>query len=440
MALNADWDIGTLASELRDLDTGELDLGVIGFSPDELEDLLAWAPPAAATPGLTDPDALPEIQSRAVSRTGDVWILNSHRLMCGDSTSPEDVQRLLNGERATLLHADPPYGMGKEADGVANDNLYREDLDRFQMAWWGAWRAHLEPNATAYIWGKAPDLWRLWYLGGLADSEPMTVRNEIVWDKKNIAGMASDELTQYPEATERCLYIQIGRYIFSVNQTKEDYWAGWESIRTWLCSERDKAGFKPGDVKRICGNHMHGHWFSTSQWVLISEDNYTKLQNAAEGKAFTRSYKDLLREYKVLQAQFNGEIRDPARKEFDAARPYFDNAHDIMRDVWEFPRVVGDERHGHATPKPVALMERALKSSLREGGLCVEPFCGSGSTLIAAERTGRACFTMELQPHYVDVTIRRWQNFTGKEATHSSGRTFSEIEASRHEDEAKAEA
>jgi DNA modification methylase len=76
----------------------------------------------------------------------------------------------------------------------------------------------------------------------------------------------------------------------------------------------------------------------------------------------------------------------------------------------------------------VAMMERVMKSSLPKGGLCVEPFGGSGSTLMGAEKTGRICYTMELQPVYVDVIIKRWEDFTGKIATHAeTGQPFAEV-------------
>jgi DNA modification methylase len=91
-----------------------------------------------------------------------------------------------------------------------------------------------------------------------------------------------------------------------------------------------------------------------------------------------------------------------------------------MRDVWEFSRVTGEERHGHATPKPVAMMERVMLSSLPNGGLCVEPFGGSGSTLIGAERTGRVCYAMELNPIYCDTIVRRWQKISGKKAVNEA--------------------
>ena len=84
-----------------------------------------------------------------------------------------------------------------------------------------------------------------------------------------------------------------------------------------------------------------------------------------------------------------------------------------MTDVWRFPRVYGAERHGHATPKPVAMVSRALVSSSPPGALVLEPFAGTGSTLIAAHETGRVCYTAELSPAYVDTTVRRWQQHTG---------------------------
>jgi len=159
---------------------------------------------------------------------------------------------------------------------------------------------------------------------------------------------------------------------------------------------------------------MGSHYFTKSQWCFPTAAAYKKLQ--AFGSAFEREYEPFKREY------------EPLKREFYATRAYFDNAHDNMTDVWDFPRVQGDERHGHATPKPVSMMERVMLSSCPPGGLVVEPFGGSGSTLIGAEKTNRQCYSMELQPQYVDVAIKRWQNFTGKAAVlASSGKTYDEL-------------
>lgn len=433
LALNAGWDEDLLAAELADLQAEGYQLELTGFDEKELLELLSDDDGKKAAAAKAEEKDVPALPAVPTSRTGDVWILGGvHRVMCGDSTNPADVAALMAGQQAQLLHADPPYGMGKEADGVANDNLTGDKLDEFQLQWWRTFRRHLVDNAGAYVWGNAADLWRLWFKNGLSSSEPMTLRNEIVWDKKSIAGMASPELTQFPEASERCLYFQLGRYVFQVNQTKDDYWPGWEPLREWLVAERNKMGWKAADVKRIAGNQMYSHWFSKSQWVFIAEKDYGKLQAAAAGAAFARPYAELAGEYSQLRAIFRGEVLEPRSEEFRAGRPYFDNAHDVMRDVWEFPRVVGEERHGHATPKPVAMMERVMKSSLPAGGLCAEPFGGSGSTLMGAEKTGRACYSMELQAVYVDVIVTRWRNFTGLDAVlESTGQPWAEVAADR---------
>jgi DNA modification methylase len=426
LAENAGWDAELLKLELQALTSADFQMHLIGFTPEELAAIAADKEPPPNNDGR---DTVPEPPAIAITAVGEVWICGRHRIMCGDSTIAEQVAILMDGEKARLLHADPPYGMGKEADGVANDNNYGAKLDAFQNRWWLACRPFLEANASAYVWGNAPDLWRWWYrVDGLADSEALTLRNELVWDKKSIAGMASEDLTQFPEATERCLFFQIGRHVLLVNQTKDDYWQGWEPIRRWLCEERDRAGWKPGDVKRIAENHMYGHWFGQSQWVFISRDNYERLQRAANGRAFVRPYDDLQREYRSAAAVFNGEVRDPRVQEFRAARPYFDNAHAIMRDVWEFPRVTGEERFEHATPKPVDMVERIMRSSARENELALEPFIGTGSTLIGAHKCQRRLFGMELEPRWVDVTVRRWQSYSGLQATlEGDGRNFEEI-------------
>lgn len=410
LALNAGWDTELLRMELTDLQDQDFDLSVIGFSDEELADLLPDVEELA--PEDADADAVPELPVEPVSKPGDVWLLGKHRVMCGDSTAITDVEKLTAGTKAALLHADPPYGMGKASDGVANDNLYNDDLDNFQMEWWATFRPFLLDNASAYIWGNAPELWRLWYKAGLGSSELLELRNQIVWDKKAAGGggcslMGKEGITCYPLATEHCLFFQLGnQWIGSVNA--ENYWEGWEPLRSYLESEMKSIGWKVADLNKATDTFMGGHWVTRSQWAFPTAEQYAKIQAAAAGRAFKREYDQLKRE----------------------TRSYFDNAHDVMRDVWEFSRVTGEERHGHATPKPVAMMERVMKSSLPSGGLCLEPFGGSGSTLIGAEAAGRVCYAMELKPEYVDVIVKRWQQFTGKTATlEATGKPFSEVEA-----------
>ena len=99
-------------------------------------------------------------------------------------------------------------------------------------------------------------------------------------------------------------------------------------------------------------------------------------------------------------------------------------------DLWQFNRPARSDLH--PTTKPVELVERAVLNSSEKGGLCFEPFGGSGSTLIAAEKAGRRANVMELDPKYCDVIVRRWQEFTGKAATlDGDGRTFAAVEGER---------
>ena len=361
------------------------------------------------TEGLTDPDDVPEVPEEPTTKPGDLWILGEHRLLCGDSTKAEDVERLMDGKKATLIHADPPYGMGKEKDGVLNDNLYREKLDKFQMDWWRAFRKHSHDNASAYIWGNAPDLWRLWYRGGLADSEKIEVRNEICWDKKSIPGMKSDLMHQYPEASERCLYIQIGQQ-FIGNLNACDFPEEHRPILEYQKRELAKSGLDKKGVQDLTGVQMYAHWFTESQFQIIGEKHYRNLQESTG--AFAKPWKDLKAEWDMAKKAVRGIING----KLGEMRSYFNNAHDIMRDTWEFSRVHGDERHGHATPKPVDMMERIMNSSCPYGEIVVEPFIGSGATLIGAEKTGRKCYGMELDPKYCDVVVKRWEAFTGKKA------------------------
>ena len=101
------------------------------------------------------------------------------------------------------------------------------------------------------------------------------------------------------------------------------------------------------------------HWTSKSQWRFPTQDVYEALQRAARGDGFKRDYDDLKRDY------------DDLKRDYYATRAYFDNTHDNMTDVWDFPRVKGEERHDHPTPKPVALIERMVKSSTPAGASCM---------------------------------------------------------------------
>jgi len=404
LALNAGWDDELLRIELDELKNSGFDITITGFSLDEL----AALDPEDEEEKPAEEDETPEPPEEPVSVKGDVWLLGEHRVMCGDSTSVDDVAKLMNGKIAQLLHADPPYGMGKEGDGVANDNLYDDKLDAFQMEWWATFRTFIADNASAYIWGNAPDLWRLWYKGGLADSERLTFRNCITWNKYvgNVKPTVIEMMRSYCKYREDCLFFAVGEQGF--NNNADNYWEGFEPIRSYLDGERKRSGLTNDQLKEATST-SHTHYWTKSQWAFPTKENYQAIQSLANGSAFKREY-------------------DEIKREFYSTRFYFDNTHENMTDVWEYEGVKGEERHGHATPKPVDMMVRVMRSSLPKDGICVEPFGGSGSTLMGAELSDRTCYTMELQGKYVDVIVKRWQNYTGKQAIHEeSGNTFAEM-------------
>lgn len=424
------WDDKALAELLggiRDADTDLLDVigldddmaalldGLDDEHQDEREDEPAPASPPVAR--LTEDDAIPDT-APAITRPGDLWQLGPHRLIAGDTTDPATVARLFDGlPAATMVHADPPYGMGKESDGVLNDNLYRDQLDQFQLLWWNTWTAHLAGNGSAYIWGNAADLWRLWWRAGLAewvapDGTALTMRNEIVWDKGSVPGMRSAGAHMFPTATERCLFVMFGEQ-FLGSGTKDDYYDGNEPIRLWLCEQRDLMGWGAKAIREITGTHMAGHWFGKSQFAIIGREHYEKLRTAAAGRAFTESYDELFaRLFPDAKTTAEGRRRELSEAMREGRTP-FDITHDAFNDVWRYERVVGTDRHGHATPKPVAMCERALRTSSREGDVVAVPFGGSGPEFIAGHHLGRTIVAAELHPPYVDVICRRYQAHTG---------------------------
>ena len=316
LALNADWDLSLLAEELRALDTGEVDLSIIGFSEEELQALLA---PITAI-GNTDPDEVPEAPADPVSVPGDIWILGAHRLACGDCTFVDVVTKLLAGVQPHLMVTDPPYGVEYDpkwrAKAGVNKNLAKmgkvENDDRAD--WRDAWA--LFPGAVAYVWhaGRHASA-----VHASLEASDFEIRCQIIWGKDRFA-------------------LSRGHY-------------HWQHEPCWYAVRKGATGHWRGDRKQ------------STLWAI------------------------------------------PARE---------------------------DKGLGHSTQKPVECMKRPIENNSSPGQAVYEPFSGSGTTIIAAEMTGRCCYAVELNPAYVDVAVKRWQAFTGKRAKlESDGRAFDDIAAAR---------
>ncbi|MGB1086716.1 MAG: DNA modification methylase [Methylophilaceae bacterium] len=376
-----DWDILANEWDIEELAEWGLDL------PDMFDDL----EPEAEEDDYTEPD---QMQVDVV--LGDLIEIGEHRLLCGDSTDSDQVAKLMNGEKADLGHNDPPYGMKKENEGVKNDNLNYDDLLDFNHQWIPLQFQFLKDNGSFYCWGIDEPLMDIYsnILKPYFKDQKATFRNLVTWDKGNGQSQNSELTRSYATADEKCLFIMMG--VQGFNNNSDNYFEGFESLRSYLLDQRNKMKWTTQDVVDICGKTSVSHYFIKSQWNFPTKEHYQSIQQAAQGKAFKKEYDQIKKEY------------DQIKKEYYSTRAYFNNVHDNMNNVWHFDRHRREGiEGGHATPKPIPLCERVIKSSCPENGLVLDVFMGSGSTMVAAHQLNRKCYGMELDPKYCQVIIDR---------------------------------
>jgi DNA modification methylase len=346
-----------------------------------------------------DFDTTPPLEPITV--LGDLYEIGEHRLLCGDSTDSDQVAKLMNGQKADMAHNDPPYGMKKEKEGVLNDNLNYSDLLNFNKEWIALQFMHLKENGSWYCWGIDEPLMDIYseILKPYIAQQKATFRNLITWDKGNGQGQNSENTRSYAIADEKCLFAMMG--VQGFNNNADNYFEGWDSIVNYLDINKNKANLTIKDCKILAGHSEKSgcHWFDKSQWMMPTKETYDSWRNhCIENNidAFKKEYEELKKEYEEL------------KKEYYLTRAYFNNVHDNFNNVWHFDRHIrkGDEG-GHATPKPIPLCERAIKSSCADNGLVLDVFLGSGSTMVASHQLKRKCYGMELDPKYCDVIVNR---------------------------------
>lgn len=398
----------------------------------DIQELDDWGVeiPNFETEGIGEEDAVKAVEEDDFDETaeeihvrckmGDVWQLGEHRLMCGDSVDLEQVKTLMGGVKATLVFTDPPYGMKKEKDGVMNDNLNYDDLLEFNKKWIPITFANLTENGSWYCWGIDEPLMDIYsnILKPMMRSNKITFRNYITWAKHSAFGVNSSLMRSYPRETEKCLFVMKG--VEGFNNNADHFNDAYSKLLDYMTEEAKKVGLNGKMLTEICGVQMYSHWFTKSQFTPIPEKHLNKLRDYYKGQAFNLSYEEM----QVLIGESSDEFKD-LKQAVLRSRAYFDNEHndtslnDIMTDVWRYSVTSAKEKEmcgNHATPKPLALCARGIKSSSREGDIVLDVFGGSGSTLIACEQLGRKARLMELDPHYCDVIIARWEKLTGKTA------------------------
>jgi len=396
-----EWDWEVLANEWDSVQLEEWGLEGFPFEDIELD---------AVEDDYTEPDSM-----KVDVVLGDLIEIGEHRLLCGDSTDSDQVAKLMDGEKADMAHNDPPYGMKKENEGVLNDNLNYSDLLDFNKEWIPLQFTYLKENGSFYCWGIDEPLMDIYseILKPLISEKKATFRNLITWDKGNGQGQLAPEFRMFATADEKCLFVILGNKVYNCT-SKGDYFEGFEPIREYLVTQKNKLGWNIDKIIEIAGKTSVSHYFSKSQWMFPTREHYDSIQKEANGSAFKKSYQELDREYRDI------------RKGMEEGLSYFDNTHDNMNNVWHFDRHNRQGHEGeHATPKPIPLCERAIKSSCPDNGLVLDVFLGSGSTMVAAHQLKRKCYGMELDPKYCQVIIDRMMKLDDSLKVKINGKKYS---------------
>jgi site-specific DNA-methyltransferase (adenine-specific) len=200
LALNAGWDMDLLSIEMQDLNADGFDLSLIGFDDKTLAALLADSP----EDGLTDPDDAPEPTDNPTTKLGDVWVLGGHRLMCGDSTSIDDMEKLTAGQKVDVWLTDPPYNVAyeggtKEKLTIKNDSMGDDQFRQFLRDAYVAADAVMKAGAVFYIWHADSEGYNF---RGAAKDAGWTVRQCLIWKKSSLVMGRQD----YHWKHEPCLY------------------------------------------------------------------------------------------------------------------------------------------------------------------------------------------------------------------------------------------
>lgn len=343
-------------------------------------------------------------------KRGDIYRLGRHLLMCGDSTSQLDVESLMSADKADLVFTDPPYGMGKENEGVLNDNKSADDLVEFNKRWIGLSLSFLKDNGSWYCWGTDESCMDIYacILRPLIRQGKITFRNMITWWKgEGGLGVGGQNLRCYPSHSEKCLFVMKGNKGFiSLKEYKIPFCAE--------LNERLKlAGFTPmAAAEMVCSqnrqcneNNYESRVHAFKQHIVAySMFNKPKPEYWQLWFGSMDGYDDFSSRYEAAKADY--------RKGFN----YFDGKSDKCNDVWNIASVSSSEKKdggNHPTVKPQRLVARGILTSSPKNGIVLDLFGGSGSTLIACESLGRECRVMELDEQWCEVIIDRWVRKTG---------------------------
>jgi DNA modification methylase len=210
LALNAGWENNLLSVELEEIVNSGFDISLTGFTQEEMDALK----PIEVTEGLTDEDETPEVPDEPVTRLGDVWLLGKHRVMCGDSTSIDAVEKLMDGQKADMVFTDPPYGV--DYKGINNDD--RGGLEELLRGAFSNYLAFSKSGAACYVFhsDKCADIFHKVF------REFFHFSSMIIWAKNSLTLSRTDYQSQH----EPCLYgwVKDGTHVFYGDRKQVSVW------------------------------------------------------------------------------------------------------------------------------------------------------------------------------------------------------------------------
>lgn len=354
----AGWDQELLSLEMADLQAAGFDLDLTGFDAGEIESMLAGAGEETDAPPAEE---IPEAPIQPVSRTGDIWDLGAHRLICGDAADASVIAALMQGEQAALCFTSPPYGSQRD------------------------------------------------YTQSIGD-----------WDD-----LMQGVFARLPMASDGQVLVNLGL----IHRDNEfiPYWDGWLS---WM---RDKGWRRFAWYVWDQGPGMPGDWNGrlAPSFEFVFHFN----------REARRPNKIVPCKHAGQDSHLRADGSSTAMRQKDGEVGGWSHAGEPTQDTRIPDSVIRIMRHkgrigvglDHPAVFPVALPEHVMETFSNPGDLVFEPFNGSGSSLLAAERTGRQCRAVEIAPEYVDVAIRRFrQNHPAIAVTlAATGQSFDEVAAER---------
>lgn len=370
----AENNVTMLADLLQEIDTGEFDMDLTGYTEEDLESIIeALAGTDDAEPNDQDNERVQQLPP--MTKPGDLWILGEHRLICGDSTDEAIVKRLMNGELAAMVHTDPPYGVSYnggagtlQKDGSRKSKWESETWDTYKdnddfikrllIPVFNNLRKYTIPEAGFYIWH--PNQNRRAFEDAMT-SAGLIERQYLIWYKdKLVLGHCDYQISHEP-----CFYAsKDGETPNFYGDRKQ------ESVLTVTARAN-------GAMETVIGNGL-----------ILTDGKGSKLY--------------------ITKKQPKGKKVRYVRMEANTPINLYDE--DNTSTVWQVDR---PNAPLHPTQKPVELPIRAIENSTQPGEIVLDLFGGSGSTLLAAELTGRICYTAEIDPAYCDVIISRYVTETG---------------------------